>query len=134
MKCILLAITMENKMSGTVLLLDSNRKLICLHFIHICQIVMWIWKKFSVNSNQWIQSHNNQSEQQEDGTRRRPNTPITKFYKCFSAIQQNFMCKMQHSTNKYNKWAIIYRYSFDLNALSGVKNDAIIDNTIFLTK
>ena len=79
MKCILLAITMENTMSGTVLLLDSNRKLICLHFVHICQIVMWIWQKYSVNSNQWIQSHNNQSEQQEDGTRRRLNMPITNF-------------------------------------------------------
>ena len=83
MKCILLAITMENTMSGIVLLLDSNRKLICLHFVHICQIVMWIWQKYSVNSNQWIQSHNNQSEQQEDGTRRRPNTPITNFISVF---------------------------------------------------
>ena len=79
MKCILLAITMENTMSGTVLLLDSNRKLICLHFVHICQIVMWIWQKYSVNSNQWIQSHNNQSEQQKNRTRRRLNMSITNF-------------------------------------------------------
>ena len=56
------------------------------------------------------------------------------FYKCFAAVQQNFMCKMQHSNNKYNKWTIIYRYSFDLRALSGVKNDVDIDNTIFLTQ
>ena len=74
---------MESTTSGIVLLLDSIRKLICLHFIHICQIVMWIWQKYSVNANKWIQSHNNQSEQQEVGTRRRLKHANNQFYKCF---------------------------------------------------
>ena len=133
MKCISLAITMEYTISGIVLLLDSNRKLICLHFVHVCQIVMWIWQKYSVNANWWIQSHNNQSEQQEDGTKRRLNMPITNFISVF-LLDKKIMCKMQHSNNKYNKWTIIYIYSFDLRALSGVKNDVDIDNTIFLTQ
>ncbi len=83
MKCILLETTIENTMSGIVLFLDSNRKLICLHFVNICQVVMWIWQKYFVNENQWIWTHNNQSEQQKDGKRRMLNHADNQFYKCY---------------------------------------------------
>ena len=59
--------------------------------------------------------------------------PINNFLSVF-AIQHKRMCKMQYSINKYNKSTIIYRYSLNLRALSGVDNDVIIENTIFLTK